>query len=342
MVSESYRQNHLPDTERDNIMKKFIAIVLACIIISSFAAVSSGATVLARDDFSSVNETLWRWDGTLFEVTPDGYLEGYSECVVQQTFYEDGADALDMPGWAQFTAWIDVMPLEPDRDGNHAAGLWYGDYGVLATGESAERDMYLFLCNFDTGMFTLTYNNEDVNSTDPAVMLGSWQGPEVEWGKSVIKMGIRVENGKLSCFVDGQEVITYSKASFGTLKTPVLLWNRNNHIRFDNFGIGDLDELKAAAPATDTTAPEGNDTAAPVKEPETSVVTKVETDTDAEGNTVTKIVSEVVTVAPADTNTNGTAGGTGAQTGDMVAIVAAVMIVALGSAVIVKKFSAEK
>ena len=174
---------------------------------------------------------------------------------------------------------------------------------------------------------------------------------------------VKVEVGKLTCYVDGEPVIVadgYEVSGVGLSATPIVLWNNGCHVMWDNFWLGDLEEypekVVTDAPVT-TEAPvvtEAPQTTAIVTEIVTEYETKMAEVTDEEGNVVTdesgnkvtevvtevvtKIEEHVVTNAPApDTGKQPTNPQGGAQTGDMAVIVIAVMVVCLGAAIVVKK-----
>ena len=332
-------------------MKKLFSILMICAMLAALVAVPASAQIYVSDDFSTFNTNIW-FEAGYFEPV-DGRLEGYSEAVVHSTLYEsDGADGY-LPCntvWNQFTYQVDVW-CEPDRDGANSAGLWYANHQPLISGEATDRDTYTVMYECNTSTVALLKNTVNPLDEDTTKVLGTYVVPG-EPGANIngdpINLGMKVEAGKITGYVDGVEFASYSDATLGISLSPLILWNNGCHVYFDNFKVGDLTELPYGNPTPDTTAGNGGDDTnggneptppTPTTPPETEIITKIETDTDVEGNTVTKVVSEVVTKAPADTNTNKPAGGTGAQTGDMVVIVAAVMIIALGSAIVVKKVS---
>ena len=334
-------------------MKKLISILMICAMLAALVAVPASAQIYVSDDFSTFNTNIW-FEAGYFEPV-DGRLEGYSEAVVHSTLYEsDGADGY-LPCntvWNQFTYQVDVC-CEPDRDGANSAGLWYANHQPLISGEATDRDTYTVMYECNTSTVALLKNTVNPLDEDTTKVLGTYVVPG-EPGANIngdpINLGMKVEAGKITGYVDGVEFASYSDATLGISLSPLILWNNGCHVYFDNFKVGDLTELPYGNPTPDTTAGNGGDDTnggneptppTPTTPPETEIITKIETDTDVEGNTVTKVVSEVVTKVPADTNTNKPAGGTGAQTGDMVVIVAAVMIIALGSAIVVKKVSSK-
>ena len=332
-------------------MKKLFSILMICAMLAALVAVPASAQIYVSDDFSTFNTNIW-FEAGYFEPV-DGRLEGYSEAVVHSTLYEnDGADGY-LPCntvWNQFTCQVDVW-CEPDRDGANSAGLWYANHQPLISGEATDRDTYTVMYECNTSTVALLKNTVNPLDEDTTKVLGTYVVPG-EPGANIngdpINLGMKVEAGKITGYVDGVEFASYSDATLGISLSPLILWNNGCHVYFDDFKVGDLTELPYGNPTPDTTAGNGGDDTnggneptptTPTTPPETEIVTKIETGTDTDGNIVTKVVSEVVTKAPADTNTNKPAGGTGAQTGDMVVIVAAVMIIALGSAIVVKKVS---
>lgn len=179
-------------------------------------------------------------------------------------------------------------------------------------------------------------------------------------------IGFRANGAVLSGYLNDQKIMDFNTLrgaqSFQQRKSPVILLNGNCHAQFDDLIVATANyDLfnDGYGTNTDTNGGGGNDTNGGGGDVtnggggnvnnnnvDSTVVTKTQdvTDasgnavTDASGNKVTQIVSEVVTVPAADTN-RGPSGNGGAQTGDMAVVVLAVMVIALGSALAVKKIS---
>ena len=359
-------------------MKKIISTILVSVMIVSMLAVSASATKFITDTFDDYNEEIWSEDAY---AVIDGCCEGFHEAVVHQTQYEPNEDeeprfleAITCP--RTFTTGTDFL-IEEDTSENPACGLWIADTYLAGEGLADDRNIFSFMYDANTSTFKLLMNttdttlkNEDLEPDAKEKVLGEWADPR-ELGQNMtnqkwINIGMKVEVGKLTCYVDGKAVITAignEVADVGKDPTPILYWNNGAHIMWDNFWIGDLaefpDEVVTEAPVvTDAPVVTEPQTTAIVTELVTEIETKMAEVTDEEGkvvtdesgNKVTEVVTEIVTKyeehvvtnAPAqDTQKQPTNPQGGAQTGDMAIIVVAVMVVALGSAVVVKKVNAK-
>ena len=155
-------------------------------------------------------------------------------------------------------------------------------------------------------------------------------------GNSTFNIGMRVSGGVISCYFNDQKVIDFNGYRGATtctqLGSPVILWNTNCHCTFDNVVVStpDYNRFNESADAAAPAANDGAGATEKVVETETRLVT------DTDGNTVVEVVTNEVARPAANTGA-ATTGGTAARTGDSAIVVAAVMIVALGSAIVVKK-----
>lgn len=339
-------------------MKKLISFFLIVAMVASFAVigVNAAGSILMQDNFSTffddsesgLNPANWITDGNLF-VVEDGWCKGYHEAVVNQSEYRE-----EMNGnkcWSECSVAVDIAFFDFDSDGDdHKANLWWRDYVIDTEIDEVideESPIYELCFCIEARQVRLTSSLVEDGPIAVYDIPASFGEIKVDTNNpTIINLGMRIQQNKIYGYLNGEKVIDYTAPrTLGAQRpSPVLLVNGGMYIGFDNFTVATVDYPLFAA---DTAAPVdtdnnvgGNDPA-PNEPKETEIVTKIETDTDTYGNTVTKVVSEVVTKAPADTNTNGTAGGTGAQTGDMAVIVAAVMIIALGSAIVVKKTTAK-
>ena len=354
-------------------MKKLIAIMIAALMLASLLCVGSGATVLFRDPFDTWT-SYWigyndpQQGGDLNEITNyngENVLEGWEEARVHQAAYENDEEtgfgyAATKSSLMTGTVWVDLMCETTDWD-DAGAGLWWKNtYHEKHEGaESADTYLLKYYPGTSTVKFMRDYPG---STTDEERTLIVWEDPRAMGNNmnTPITLGLRIESGKISAFVDGNWIYTYEDASLGVDACPVLLWNDSLHAIWDNYCVGDLEELPLPTGTGDTTAPVNGTTApgvttapgettAPVAGTETyyKEVVKEKTvvvGTDDQGNEITEIVTEIVTelasreVANTD-GTNPSATNGGSQTGDTALIVVAVMIAALGSAIVVKKVS---
>ena len=187
-----------------------------------------------------------------------------------------------------------------------------------------------------------------------------------EVGGGWFSIGMRCVNGVVSLYYNDIKLVDFpayrGAISFTQRPSPVILLNGGCYCAFDNVTVStpdyDLFNEGAAAVVTPVdTTPAGGDDSQPANEPdetekviETKVETKVVEDTNEAGEIVTRIETEIVTeevVRPAPDTGNASqgggnqGGGTSARTGDAAIIVVAVMITALGAAIVVKKVTSK-
>ena len=346
-------------------MKKVFTAVILCAIIACTvltAAVSADGTVLFKDDFSTKDPANWLWDppANLFDIE-NGKVEGWAECVVLQSNYRS-----DVGGTRRFKecAWkVEACALEDGGrdDDTHYLGIWFADYvSPYGDEEPDGQIVYEFGYNFEKGYVQLTAAFDGAAAEfEPAS--GYTRGepvataavPESEApvmdpsGNSPFTIGMRIKGGVISCYLNDHKYIEFP-AYRGTttatqLGSPVLLVNLNNHCTFDNVVVATADyDLfnESAAPVNND--PENND---PVNddpdETETRIDTVIVTDTDEEGNVVTRVETEKTVVPAPNTGNNGGGGRTATKTGDAAIIVLAVMVAAIGGAIVVKRCSSE-
>ena len=344
-------------------MKKAITAIILCAMLACTVLtcnVSAAGEILFKDDFSSKNPANWLWDppANLFDIE-NGKVEGWAECVVLQSNYES-----DMGGTRRFKecAWkVDACVLEDGgKDADvHYIGIWFADY-ISPYGSEEPDGQIVYECgyNFEKGYFQLTAAFDGAG-TDFEPTSGYTRGepiataaiPESEApvmdpsGESPFTIGMRVKNGVISCYLNNKKYIefpAYRGALTATqLGSPVLLININNHCTFDNVVVATADyDLfdEGANPVNND--PVNNDPAE--TETEKRIETKVVHETNEAGEDVTVIVTEEVVVPVANTGRTSTGTRSSSKTGDAAIIVAAVMLVSLGAAIVVKKVCIRK
>ena len=194
-------------------------------------------------------------------------------------------------------------------------------------------------------------------------------------GNGAFTVGLRISGGVISGFMNDKKYMdfnAYRGATTGTeLGSPVLLVNRNCHCTFDNVvvatpdynlfnesadaqqAVGNGGTSNNGQGAGNSGGSGGNSGNAGNGGTKTRIETTIDSEivthsrvigVDENGNEITTIESEIVTVIGsrevADTDGSGSSAGRGGSaTGDTAVIVIAVMIVALGSAIVVKKVS---
>ncbi len=339
-------------------MKKVLTMVLAVAMLASIACVSASARVIFRDTFETWDPYWWgSMEAPVGRNKPimldDGnwVLEGWDDAPVHQGYYEDdeenGGYKASRSTFNTGSFWVDLYTQLVDKE-EAGAGLWWKNTWPWRNDGATDGDVYELKYYPATSKIVFTRSFPEATSDEEKTIF-VYDDPRAR-GENMdtmvpITLGMRVEAGKISAFVDGKCIVTYEDSTLGIEYSPVVLVNSGLHAYWDNYCYGDLAEL----PLKDNPNPNPDSTAAP--NPDTTVtppVTQVKesevvvTDdkgnavTDDKGNAVTQIVTEVVTVPSADLN-NGPSGNGGAQTGDMAVVVLAVMVIALGSAIVVKK-----
>ena len=331
------------------------AIMLVCMIVP--LTVSADGTILWTDDFSSVKENDWIWDEDTTRFFVDGgKLEGWAEAVVHQSNFLADRGA---PRRYKECAWkVECAGLEDggNEAEQHSISIWFADYiSPYADPESIDGTIsYSWGYSFERQTLDLSIGfDNDAESFKPAGY--PEEGPYKSFpvpadaapvldanGGSPFTLGMRIANGKAAFYMNDVkycEIDAFRGALTATqVGSPLLLFNGGCHCTFDNLVVATPDYNlfnESAAPANNEPAnnePVNNDPAAT----ETRIDTVIVTDTDEEGNVVTRVETEK-TVVPAPNTGNGGGGRTATKTGDTIVIVAAVMIAAIGMALVVKK-----
>ena len=334
-------------------MKKLISIiVMTVMLVCVILPFTVNADVLWTEDFSSVKENDWIWDGDLFFIE-NGKLEGWAEAVVHQSNFLIDRGA---PRRYKECAWkVECAGLE---DGGHDSqshymGLWFADY-ISPTGSNDPdgQIVYNFGYEFESHALRLTasFDGDGENykpaTYDDSKPLGEYivpdaQAPELNSsGNDTFTLGMRINGGKIDCFFNDQKVISYNAVRGTTtatqLPSPVLLINGGCHCTWDNLVVATPDYNLFNESSTPANNDPGNNEPAET-ETEKRIETKVVHETNEAGEDVTVIVTEEVVVPVANTGRTNTGTHSSSKTGDVAIIVAVVMAVALGSAIVVKK-----
>lgn len=223
-------------------MKRIISLIIAVVIMTSAALIPANAEVWYSDTFEDFNDQFWLLAGTAFYVE-SGVLEGFHDAVVQQSYYENEGDGIFTGAgtFDVFSLQFDARAIEPDADGDHWVGIRIHDYQPFLNGDAVDHDVYIFRYLVETCTYELVKNDKIVGSYEDPKKLGF---TDADW----YKMGLEVEAGKITCYVDGQEVIAYESSTLGQSRTPLMFWNCGTYCQFDNIIVGDNDELPLAPP----------------------------------------------------------------------------------------------
>ena len=344
-------------------MKKVISIILCAVLMLAAVlpmTVGAAGVLLFNDTFDEDNSDNWIYEGTLF-YTIDGHLEGDAQARVHQTNFLEELGGNKMWGTG-VSLKVEAWSME-DMTGNGDGELkiWWADYFKPDHDESDDdyggRIIYSFGYKYGENKWLLhgEFHGEVGATYSPVpdetdVILAEADAPAMKIDISEadhFTLGMKIDNGVIYCYANDELVITHNAergADCGTgAKSPFLLINNGNYCAFDNAQVATADYglfHEFDHPQTAASSTEAGQTEAPVvTEPQTTaikevVVTKIGDD----GEVVTEIETVIVTNAPTpDTQKQPTNPQGGAQTGDMAVIVIAVMAVALGAAIVVKK-----
>ncbi len=304
-------------------MKKIISALLITAMLCSMAVVSASAAVLKNETYDNP-EITWHSLGNYY--VEEGRLIGDDSAKCFQGADTNEADGLEYftvgHGDGVFNQAVDMkytLSAEPDesKDGsNRNFGITYVtdvtcviDNGMGASG--ANTRLFLeFVYSWNDGKFYLC---NTINSTDFAsVALVEGVEKQIAADGEDFTMGMSVTENRVRCYYNDELIFDYTDedGDLGLVNADNLdlgmipfNWNNGNIISIDTLTIADAGDLYPLnAEGDDQTPPaEGGDDQTP----------------PAEGGDDT--------VAP--------------PTGDVVFVVIAAMVIALGSAIIVKKVS---
>ena len=327
-------------------MKKIISMLvlgalLACGLLAS--AVSAQGDILWTEPFNNEDPNNWLWDGTAFYVE-DGVLKGWAEAKVHQSNFPTSTGGTRKYKECAFK--IDCIAYDDggaDAD-YHRLGLWWADYiDPYATDDPSSWLVYKPLYNFEkhTLELEMEFAGDEGDSFRPSNLaddsivfrkeIPESSAPKMgEW----FSIGMRINAGVVSLFLNDEKIVDFP-AYRGTLTgsqrpSPVILLNGGCYCGFDNLVVSTPDYNLFNESDTAVNDPANNDPAE--TETEKRIETKVVHETNEAGEDVTVIVTEEVVVPVANTGTRSSS-----KTGDAAIIVIAVMAVALGAAVVVKK-----
>ena len=348
-------------------MKKFIAVLMSVMMLASVAIVSTSAAgeILFTDDFSDgfTNTNNWILEGNLFfsDDSEPGNLcvSAYRDGVISQMEYR--YDYSPSPRlYAANSASIKNKVRDFDADGDHRAGFWWRDNFLYVAesdggtpGDHVDGNIYNVLVNADkqtVEIYSSASEGDPVASSAPI--------SDIEVGGNWVVLGMRIVPGKITGYLNGEKVVEYSDSTLAAnMSSPILLQNNNCYVSFDDLVIatadydlfGDLADGGNDNPDPTVTSGDNNNgnngnggnngnngnnggnsnNNTPAA---TSVVEEVITNDKGETEIVTKVVE-----VTAETNKNNSGVNSSTKTGDAAFIVAAAMVIALGTALVVKK-----
>ena len=223
-------------------MKKLLSLLFVIIMVFS-AVISSGAEILYEDTFDDFNEEFWVTEGTHF-TAEDGVLSGWDDAVAHQSISDWNNPA---PGaFKEFTAWIDVRITDEAVEGPYQAGIWYTNIYDYMTGILPEVERYQLMYRGDDSTVYLLITTDRKGKAIPAdgvlASLKLENEPGMNANGDPVRLGIRVESGKITAYANGLVVGEHSYYGIGKYYSAIVLINKGCYVEFDNFAVGDLSE----------------------------------------------------------------------------------------------------
>ena len=329
-------------------MKKITAALMCLAMLVGLAIGSSAAgEILFTDDFTTFSSNNWILDGNKFfhdtDSESDPCISAYKDGVVCQMEFKYDYTATPRL-YTNCAMSVRVKIRAFDGEGYHRVGLWWrDDFHYVPEGQDSpgeDGEVYRFYLDADNQTAFLEQEGIDV-------ALQSSPCSEAVEGSEWVTIGWRIVPGNISCYVNNVKVVDYSSAEIAAVnESPILLLNHNCFSSFDDVVVATADyDLFNEGTTPDPTPTEGpvnggddNNNGGDNNNNAVENTTRIDTEivTDAEGNK--SVVTKIVTNAPtADTNKSGSSGGSATATGDAAFMVTAIMIVALGCAIVVKK-----
>ena len=313
--------------------------------------------------------------------TNSGYLQDWAGSHVLQSAYGETATVLRTYG-ADVAFKCDAWMLDDGGKGwtNHRVSLWWADYFTESGDEG--RIVYEVRVLYEDRAVQLTAYGEGGGTSYFAeeTVLAEWKLPDSEplemdeYKPTVFNIGMRINGAQIDGFYNDQKVVSFTAPRASEWKSPLLFVNTGCWCGIDNFvaataGYNLFNESADAQQASGNGGTSNNGQGAADQgsaggnsggnsgnaSGNGGTKTRIETTIDSEivthsrvigvdenGNEITTIESEIVTVIGsrevADTDGSGSSANRGGSaTGDAAVIVISVMVVALGSAIVVWK-----
>ena len=336
-------------------MKKILSILLVAVMLVSAVCVSVSAEgYYLQERFTNGGAT---FDSNFIAgatwITDDGKLIGYSDARTFMSRYDDSDGVFNntMLTWLEYDVEIQVWADADENAGDSRDySLAYCNDNLVVAGIEEDRSFISFGYDFVNGEF---YLSKVLGGGGEEDQLVARVAKEIK-GDEFNKLGMTVTRGRIRGYFNGELIIdfvdtadTYRIAK--EINSPFLFWNTSNFFQVSSVDVASPEYIYPAGLAPVTTAETtnggnngnnggNNDPANTTNSgnnnnpPATSVVTSVVTNDKGETEIVTKVVG-----VPADTNKNGSSVNNSTKTGDAAIIVAVAMVVALGTAIVVKK-----
>ena len=223
-------------------MKKTISLALA-VITAALLSFSSGAAILYEDTFDDFNEEFWEVTGTHFEAD-NGVLSGWEDAVAHQS-HSDWSNQT-WGAFRQYTAWIDVRISDEGLGDIHQAGLWYTNIYDYQIGYLSAVERYKVMYRGDDStaylLIETTRKGKKIPEDGVLASLKLEDEPGMNITGDPVRLGLRVEDGKITAYANGLVIGEHSYTGIGKDYSAMILWNDGCYVEFDNFAVGDLDE----------------------------------------------------------------------------------------------------
>lgn len=314
-------------------MKKILSILLVAVMLVSAVCVSVSAEgYYLQERFTNGGAT---FDSNFIAgatwITDDGKLIGYSDARTFMSRYDDSDGVFNntMLTWLEYDVEIQVWADADENAGDSRDySLAYCNDNLVVAGIEEDRSFISFGYDFVNGEF---YLSKVLGGGGEEDQLVARVAKEIK-GDEFNKLGMTVTRGRIRGYFNGELIIdfvdtadTYRIAK--EINSPFLFWNTSNFFQVSSVDVASPEYIYPAglAPVTtaETTNGGNNGNNGGNNDP---------ANTTNSGNNNNKVVE-----VPADTNKNGSSVNNSTKTGDAAIIVAVAMVVALGTAIVVKK-----
>lgn len=232
-------------------MKKLISFLLAAVMFAYVSYIGVRAEILFTDPFD-VKTDYWIYAGNMFKISDvngNHMLEGKSNSRVHQGHYTPSKEGVGYGAGngtiTTGTFWVELYTELKDNK-NAGAGLWWKNT-YHQKHEGADIADTFTLKYYPATSKVIFRRDYPGATTDEERIITTYEDPHQigENMKSMtpVTLGMRVEPGRISAFANGKCIGTFYDATIGIDPCPVLLWNDGLHVYYDNYNLGDLDEL---------------------------------------------------------------------------------------------------
>lgn len=338
-------------------MKKLLSTLLVAVMLLSVVSVNVSADgyyiqerFVSMESFAQNFEAGSTANATYIE--DSGMLYGYNDARALQGLYATDEDTglfkNELNTWLSYDMEVSVA-LDVDIDEQRDFSIVYCNDNPRNAGTTDSRIFMAF--GYDcTGRQFFFHNGLGYEGDETTDFMPSVAAEINDDGNTFYKFGMSITRGRIRCYFEDKLIFDFVDTAdeymiAKDINSPFLAWNTNNFFQIDAIDIASPGYIYPLSDAADTTAPNGGDNnqggnqggnETPVTSQKIEIVTKVVTNEAGETEVVTETQIVNVPVTP-DTNKNGSSVSTSTTTGDAAFVVVAVMVAALGCALIVKK-----